>query len=91
MTPNPDGRWMSKMARTLSIIFQEEMPDFRPTHIIRDRDAKFTDEFCSVLESDGIKFRPIPPPMPLDQFRLDDIVCHESLGGLLTNYERRAA
>jgi prepilin-type N-terminal cleavage/methylation domain-containing protein len=33
----------------------------------------------------------VPPPMPLDQFRLDDIVCHESLGGLLEDYERRAA
>jgi putative transposase len=154
MTPNPDGRWMSKMARNMSIVFQEEKPDSRPTHIIQDRDAKFTEEVCSVLESDGIKFRPIPPrspnlnpyaeswigrtkaecldhfivfgeshlrhiltswlrhyhferphrglgnvpimgdlppPMPLDHFRLEDVVCHESLGGLPKHCERRAA
>jgi transposase InsO family protein len=125
------------------------------THIIRDRDAKFTREFCAILESDGIEFTPIPPlspnlnphaeawvqrvkrecldwfcvfgerrlryildrwleyynnyrphqglgnvpigiPLPqshrsVDHFRPEDIVCHESLGGLLKHYERMAA
>jgi putative transposase len=154
MTSNPDGAWMSKMARNMSMIFAEEKAEFRPTHIIRGRDAKYTAEFRSVLESDGIEFRPIParcpnlnphsevwvrrvkeecmnhfivfgeshlrhimerwptyyhkscphqglgnvpidydlpPPAPLSQFKLEDVVCHESLGGLLRHYERRAA
>ena len=153
MTPSPDGRWMSKMARNMSVI-QDEKPEARPTHIVLDRDTKFTEEFCSVLETDVIEFRLIPPgspnlnpyaeswirrtkaeclnhfivfgedhlrhildarlvrnsfqrphqglgnvpimgdlptPLPVDQFRLDDVICHESHGGLLKHYERRAA
>ena len=156
MTPNPDGRWMSIMARNMSMIFAEEKPEFQPTHIIRDRDSKFSEHFCSILETDGIDFRSIPPrspnlnpyaetwvgrtkaeclnhfivfgeahlrhileqwltyyhkcrphqglgntpidtelppPAPANQFNLDEVVCHELLGGLLTHYdyERQAA
>jgi hypothetical protein len=32
-----------------------------------------------------------PPPDASEDFRLDDIVCHASFGGLLKHYERRAA
>jgi putative transposase len=151
MTPNPDGDWMALAARNMSMIFAEEKPEFQPTHIIRDRDTKFTHQFCSVLETDGIEFRPIPPrspnlnpyaesfvgrvkaeclnhfivfgenhlrhilkewvsyyhrfrphqglgnvpintpPAPLHEFRSEDVVRHEALGGLLKHYERRAA
>ena len=154
MTPNPDGIWMAQQARNLSMFFAEQ-GETKPTHIIRDRDSKFTAEFCSILESDGIEFRPIPPRSPnlnpfaeawvqrtkhevlnhflvfgerhlrhiltfwvqyyhlhrphqglgnvlLDERKkpptgLSDIVplgkitCHESLGGLLKHYERKAA
>ena len=48
----------------MSMIFDEEPKESKPTHIIRDRDTKFTAEFCSVLESDSIEFRPIPPLSP---------------------------
>ena len=64
MTPNPDGVWMAQVARNMSMIFAEEPAEFRPTHIIRDRDSKFTEQFCSILETDGIEFRPIPPRSP---------------------------
>lgn len=153
MTPNPDGIWMEQQARNLSMYFAEQ-GEFRPTHIIRDRDTKFTDEFCSILRCDGIKFQPIPPlspnlnshaeawvqrvkrecldwflvfgerhlrhiltcwleyynnfrphqglgnvpigaPLPefesVEFFQRKDIICHESLGGLLKHYERKAA
>jgi putative transposase len=33
----------------------------------------------------------IPAPVPINEFHLEDIVCHESLGGLLRHYQRRAA
>jgi putative transposase len=154
MTPNPDGTWMAQVAGNMSMVFAEEPEEFRPTHIVRDRDAKYSEHFCSLLETDGIEFRPIPPRSPnmnpfsevwvqrtkqevldhflvfgeshlrhilacwltyyhqfrphqgignvpisgdlppsepLDGFQLDDVVCHESLGGLLKHYERRAA
>jgi putative transposase len=55
---------MAQIARNMSMVFAEEKPEYRPTHIIRDRDAKFIPEFCSMLETDGIQFRPIPPHSP---------------------------
>lgn len=33
-------------------------------HIICDRYTKFTAQFCSIHESDGIEFRPLPPRSP---------------------------
>jgi putative transposase len=154
MTPSPDGTWMAQIARNMSMTFAEEPAEFRPTHVIRDRDTKFTAQFCSILETDGLEFRPIParspnlnpyceswvgrtraevlnhfivfgeghlrhildrwlvhyhfqrphqglghvpigcdlpPPETMREFCLDDVVCHESLGGLLKHFERRAA
>jgi putative transposase len=64
MTANPDSRWMAQIARNMNMVFGEEPEEFQPTHIIRDRDTKFTEEFCSILESDGLEFRPIPPRSP---------------------------
>jgi putative transposase len=64
MTPNPDGDCMSQVARNMSMIFAEEKPEFQPTHIIRDRDTKFTDQFCAIMETDGIEFRPLPARSP---------------------------
>jgi len=45
-TPNPDGIWMAQVARNMSMVFSEEPVESRPTHIIRDRDTKYTAEFC---------------------------------------------
>jgi len=33
----------------------------------------------------------LPPPEPLEGFRLEDVFCHELLGGLLKHYQRKAA
>lgn len=63
MTPNPDGVWMARQARNLCT-FLEEQGDRKPTHIIRDRDSKFTTRFCSILALEGIEFREIPPLSP---------------------------
>lgn len=63
MTPNPNEIWMCQQARNLSMFFDEQ-GEKKPTHIIRDRDTKFTAQFCSILESDGIAFRPIPLRSP---------------------------
>ena len=42
----------------------DEQEEHKPTRIIRDRDGKFTAQFCSILESEGIEFRPITPRSP---------------------------
>jgi putative transposase len=154
MTPNPNEVWIVQQARNLSAFFDEQ-GDTKPTHIIRDRDTKFTAKFCSILENEGIEFRPIPahspnlnphaeswvqrtkhevlnhylvfgeqhlryilkswlefyhlhrphqgignvilaehyqpPPDLSDAVPLGKITRHESLGGLLKHYERKAA
>jgi putative transposase len=63
MTPNPNGAWMAERAHELSTFFDRQ-GEHRPTHIIRDRDGKFTREFCSILESTGIAFRTTPRRSP---------------------------
>ena len=40
-------------------MYFEEQSQYKPTHIIRDRDTKFTVNFCSIIEADGIEFWPI--------------------------------
>ena len=154
VTPNPDGRWMAQQARNMSMIFGDEPEEYRPTHIVRDRDSKFSEQFCSILESEDIEFRPIPPrspnmnpfaevwvqrtkhevlnnfivfgekhlrhilkewlayyhtvrphqgignvpitgalppPEPLENFRIEEVERQSRLGGLLKHYERKAA
>jgi putative transposase len=34
---------------------------------------------------------PLPSPAPIEDFRLEDVVCHEALGGLPKHCELRAA
>jgi len=132
----------------------DEPAEYRPAHIVRDRDSKFTAQFCTILETDGLDFRPIaarspnlnpyagswvahtkqevldhfvvfgeqhlrhilaswldcyhrhrphqglgnvpidgelPPALAAESVSLADVVCRESLGGLLKRYERKAA
>ena len=63
MTPNPDSAWMAQQARNVCMHFAEQ-GEFMPTQIIRDRDSKFTEEFCSIVESEGVEFKVIPPRSP---------------------------
>jgi hypothetical protein len=53
VTPHSDGVWMVQVAKYMCIIFGEEKKEFCAAHIIRDRDSKFTDQFCAILESEG--------------------------------------
>jgi len=45
-------------------MFFAEQGEFKPTHIIRDRDSKLTAQFCSIIENEGVEFCPIPPRSP---------------------------
>ncbi len=63
MTANPNGFWMAQQARNLCMFFQDQ-GERRPTHIIRDRDTKFTSQFCDILATEDIEFRKIPPRSP---------------------------
>jgi putative transposase len=61
MTPYPDGLRTAQIARNMSMFLGDQPAELQPTHIIRDRDRKFTEEFCSILESDGIESHPLHP------------------------------
>jgi hypothetical protein len=57
MTPNPDAAWMAERSCELRD-FLDQQVEYRPTHTVRDRDGKFTEEFCSTLESNGQRNTP---------------------------------
>jgi hypothetical protein len=53
VTTNPDGQWITQMARNLVWDLQEAKRTIR--FLIRDRDTKFTAAFDEVLRSEGIE------------------------------------
>ena len=52
ITANPTGEWATRLARHLAVELEEGGHRF--THLIRDRDAKFTAAFDAVFASIGI-------------------------------------
>jgi putative transposase len=53
ITANPDGDWMAQQARNLCMFFAEQ-PE-QAMYLVCDRDAKFTEQFRAVLESEGVE------------------------------------
>jgi putative transposase len=51
----------------------------------------FIQSYWDVLLGNVPILADLPPPEPLATFHCEDVVCHETLGGLLKHYERRAA
>ena len=43
----------------MSRILDDESDEYKPTHIVRDRDSKFTRQFCSILKDGGTEFREV--------------------------------
>jgi len=54
---------LAQQARNLAMYFDGQGAA-KPTHIVRDRDSKFTEQFCAIVENDGIEFKLIPPRSP---------------------------
>lgn len=63
MTPAPNGDRMAQQARNLTMYFDSQ-GEFKPTIIVRDRDTRFTEQFCTIVENDEIAFELIPPRSP---------------------------
>jgi hypothetical protein len=61
ITARPTGEWATQLARNLA---GEEEAGHRITHLIRDRDAKFTAAFDAVSGSIGISVLPTAPQAP---------------------------
>ncbi len=62
ITRHPTGQWATQLARDLAADLEEAGCRF--THLIRDRDAKFTAAFDAVFASIGITALPTAPQAP---------------------------
>jgi transposase InsO family protein len=62
ITAHPTGAWVTQQARNLLMDLEEQAHRFR--YLIRDRDAKFTAAFDTVLGASGIHVVKIPPRAP---------------------------
>jgi putative transposase len=62
ITEHPTAAWATQLARELA--WQLDEAGHRFTHLIRDRDAKFTDAFDAVFASIGIEILKTAPQTP---------------------------
>jgi putative transposase len=62
VTRFPTAAWATQLARELTVGLAEARRGF--THLIRDRDSKFTAAFDAVLTADGIDVVPTAPQAP---------------------------
>jgi len=62
VTEHPTSAWATQCARNLLSGLGERAGEFR--HLIRDRDAKFTDAFDAVFTSEGIEIAKSAPQAP---------------------------
>ena len=62
ITASPDEVWMMQMARNLT----DDKAGFLrgKTHLILDRDTKYTKAFCRTLEREGVEMVQLPPRSP---------------------------
>ena len=62
ITPHPDNRWMTQIARNIT---DTESGFLRGTrYLILDRDTKYSDEFRNALDREGIRLIRLPPRSP---------------------------
>jgi hypothetical protein len=62
ITPHPDSRWMTQIARNCTDLADGFLRGKR--YLILDRDTKYCDTFCGVLLREGIEVVPLPPRTP---------------------------
>jgi putative transposase len=62
IVPEPDGRWMSQMARNLTDMHDGFLHDKR--YLIHDRSPLFTQAFADILKTAGVKTIKLPPRSP---------------------------
>jgi putative transposase len=62
ITPHPDSRWMTQMARNCTDLADDFLRGKR--YLILDRDTKYCATFCGVLLREGIEVVRLPPRTP---------------------------
>ena len=69
-TAHPDSAWVTQQARN----FLLDAGEIEITHLLRDRDTKYTASFDAVWESQGVKIRKIPPKQPVCNSRTERVI-----------------
>jgi putative transposase len=62
VTPHPDNRWMTQIARNITDVDEGFLRGAR--YLILDRDKKYTEEFRNVLDREGVRLIRLPPRSP---------------------------
>ena len=62
LTPNPDGRWMTQMARNSTMVEWGFLTQGQ--HVIHDRDTKFSSIFLETLKAAEVTLITLPPRSP---------------------------
>jgi putative transposase len=62
LTPHPDQRWMTQMARTITMADWGFLSPGQ--YLIHDRDGKFCPAFQQIIDAAGVKRVPLPPRSP---------------------------
>ena len=62
-TYNPDGQWVTQQARNVAMWLEDEK--IKITHLIHDRDTKFTESFDQLFQSLGVEIVKTPFQAPV--------------------------
>ena len=61
-TTSPDSSWMTQIAKNLTDTFDGVLKDSR--YLLMDRDSKYSEAFCRILEQADIECLKLPPQSP---------------------------
>ncbi len=71
-TLHPNAAWVEQQAR--NFLMHVEDYEHKPTHLIRDRDTKFTAKFDDIFKSEGVKPLRLPIQSPNLNARCERVI-----------------
>ena len=71
-TRNPNSQWVTEQAR--AFVEQTGSREHRPTHLVHDRDTKFSAELQAALKEEGIECKKLPVRSPNLKARVERVI-----------------